>query len=189
MKNVVFPVLVFPMRPMRIIPGIWHLALIALPRLKRPSLRIEALEPQNVIKVPQRDESQTIKRKRKQMRIVKIDETPVEKRSGGIFLGTVESRPLVNESAGGNDLKLDIITFPPGVRNKPHRHEYDQVLYILAGEGIVATEKEQKKLTPGYLALIPRGELHWHGATEKNSFQHLSIIATCGTPSDKVTKY
>jgi len=117
-----------------------------------------------------------IKRERWQMKVVRIDDMPVEKRSGGIFLGTVESKALVGESTGANDLKLDIITFPPGVKNKPHRHEYDQVLYILSGEGIVATEKEEKKVTPGFLAFIPRGELHWHGATEKSSFEHISIL-------------
>jgi len=110
------------------------------------------------------------------MKIIKIDSVPSEKRSGGIFVGTVESRPLVNESIGASDLKLDIITFPPGVRNKLHRHTYDQVLYILAGEGIVATESEQKTVTPGVAVFIPRGELHWHGATETSFFQHISIL-------------
>jgi quercetin dioxygenase-like cupin family protein len=110
------------------------------------------------------------------MRVMEIDELPVEKRSGGIFLGTVESKSLVNESIGAKDLKLDIISFPPGVRNKPHRHAYDQVLYILEGEGIVATEKEKTIVAPGMIAFIPRGELHWHGATEKSPFQHISIL-------------
>jgi len=110
------------------------------------------------------------------MKIVKIDSLPIEKRSGGIFVGTVESKSLVNESIGATDLKLDIITFPPGVRNRLHRHTYDQVLYILAGEGIVATENEQEIVTPGVVVFIPRGELHWHGATEATSFQHISIL-------------
>jgi len=110
------------------------------------------------------------------MKIVKIDSLPVEKRSGGIFVGTVEIKSLVNESIGATDLKLDIITFPAGVRNKPHRHTYDQVLYILAGEGIVATESEKEIVTPGMAVLIPRGELHWHGATDATSFQHISIL-------------
>lgn len=110
------------------------------------------------------------------MKIIEIDSIPSEKRSGGIFIGTVESKSLVSESTGAIDLKLDIITFPPGVRNKPHRHTYDQVLYILAGEGIVATENEQKIVTPGVAVLIPREELHWHGASETSSFQHISIL-------------
>jgi len=123
------------------------------------------------------------------MKVIGIDEIPVEKRSGGLFTGTVESKPLVNESIGANDLKLDIITFPPGVRNVFHKHTYDQVLYILAGKGIVATEKEKRTVSPGTIVFIPRGEVHWHGATEKSSFQHVSIIATYGTPSDKITTW
>lgn len=91
-------------------------------------------------------------------------------------MGTVESKPLINESIGASDLKLDIITFPPGVRNKPHRHEHDQVLHILAGRGIVATEREQETVTPGTVVFIPRGEVHWHGATDEDSFQHISIL-------------
>jgi len=56
------------------------------------------------------------------MKIIKTAPLPIEKRSGGIFVGTVESKSLVNESIGATDLKLDIITFPPGVRNRLHRH-------------------------------------------------------------------
>ncbi len=110
------------------------------------------------------------------MRIVNIDETHAEKRSGGIFLGTVLVKPLLNESHGCKDLKLDIVEFPPSVRNKLHSHEYDQALYILEGEGVVATEKEEKIVRPGMLAFIPAGEKHWHGATDRGSFTHISIL-------------
>jgi quercetin dioxygenase-like cupin family protein len=110
------------------------------------------------------------------MKVIRIDELPAEKRSGGIFIGTVESVALVNESLGASDLKLDMIRFPRGVRNKLHSHTYDQVLYVTGGKGIVATEKEKKIVTPGFVAFIPRGELHWHGATEDSAFEHISIL-------------
>lgn len=110
------------------------------------------------------------------MRVITIGEVQAESRTGGIFLGTVESKPLVGESIGAVDLKLDIITFPPGVRNKFHSHSYDQVLYILSGKGIVATEKEEVIAEPGMLFFIPRGEKHWHGATKDSSFSHISIL-------------
>lgn len=110
------------------------------------------------------------------MKVVRIDDLPAEKRSGGVFVGTVESVALVNETLGASDLKLDIIRFPRGVRNKPHRHTYDQVLYVTSGKGIVATEKEKIAVAPGFLAFIPRGELHWHGAADDSSFEHISIL-------------
>jgi len=60
------------------------------------------------------------------MRVMKIDEMPAEKRSGGIFLGTVESKPLVNESIGAKDLKLDIITFTAGRPGAEASHQRPQ---------------------------------------------------------------
>jgi len=110
------------------------------------------------------------------MIVVKIDEMPEDERTGGIFEGTVSIRPLVNESVGAKDLKLDIVTFPPGVRNKFHTHTYDQVLYILSGKGVVATHKEEHVVEHGMLIFIPAGEEHWHGATHASSFSHISIL-------------
>jgi quercetin dioxygenase-like cupin family protein len=110
------------------------------------------------------------------MRVIRIAEVPSESRAGGIFLGTVESKPLVGESTGAMDLKVDIITFPPGVRNKFHSHSYDQALYVLSGKGIVATEKEEVIAEPGMLFFIPRAERHSHGATKDSSFSHISIL-------------
>lgn len=110
------------------------------------------------------------------MRVIRIDEVPTESRAGDIFLGTVESKPLVGESIGAVDLQVNIITFPPGVRNKFHTHTYDQALYVLSGKGIVASEKEEVIAKPGMLFFIPRGERHWHGATKDSAFSHMSIL-------------
>jgi len=110
------------------------------------------------------------------MKAIRIAEVPTENRTGGIFLGTVESKQLVGESMGAVDLKLDIITFPPGVRNRLHSHSCDQTLYVLSGKGIVATEDEEMIAEPGMLFFIPRGQKHWHGATKDSSFSHISIL-------------
>jgi quercetin dioxygenase-like cupin family protein len=71
---------------------------------------------------------------------------------------------------GALNLKLDIITFPSGVRNKLHSHSCDQVLYILSGKGIVGTEKEKLPAEPRMVFFIPRGEKHWHGAAKESTF-------------------
>lgn len=110
------------------------------------------------------------------MKMIRVEDVPTEARSGGIFTGTIESKALVGESIGALDLKLDIISFPPGVRNKFHSHSYDQALYILSGKGIVATEKEEVTAEPGMVFFIPRGETHWHGATKDSAFSHISIL-------------
>jgi quercetin dioxygenase-like cupin family protein len=56
-----------------------------------------------------------------------------------------------------------------------HVHTHEQILYVLSGKGIVATEGEEHVALPGTIFLIPAGEKHWHGATQESSFSHLYI--------------
>jgi predicted RNA-binding protein with RPS1 domain len=55
----------------------------------------------------------------------------------------------VQPLAPGGDYNCNIVNFGIGTRNKFHTHESDQILIVTAGEGIVATEKEQRVVTVG----------------------------------------
>lgn len=110
------------------------------------------------------------------LKVIRVKDAKVEKRSGGIFLGTVEVTTLIDESMGSEEFRVAIVTFPPGARNKLHTHDHDQLLYVIQGKGIVATEKEERLVTVGDIILIPAGEKHWHGATEDSSFSHLYVM-------------
>ncbi|MCS7116691.1 MAG: cupin domain-containing protein [Nitrososphaerota archaeon] len=105
-----------------------------------------------------------------------LKDAKVEKRSGGIFLGDVEVTTLIDESIGSKEYRVAIVTFSPNARNKWHVHDHDQLLYVLKGKGIVATEKEERLVTVGDTILIPAGEKHWHGATEDSIFSHLYVM-------------
>jgi quercetin dioxygenase-like cupin family protein len=61
------------------------------------------------------------------------------------------------------------------VRNKFHTHDGDQVLIIIAGKGIVATEREERVVTVGEVVLFPAGEKHWHGATKDSEFSNIGV--------------
>jgi quercetin dioxygenase-like cupin family protein len=77
------------------------------------------------------------------------------------------------EQPGG--VELIGVYFPAGARTIPHVHSTDQALYILEGEGIVATEQERRIVHPGEIAVIPAGVWHWHGATPTAAMAHLSM--------------
>ena len=65
------------------------------------------------------------------MRIVKISEVPKEPYVTPLFTGPdVTRQSLVADS---KDLRLSIVNFGKGVRNKFHIHDGDQVLIITAG--------------------------------------------------------
>ena len=89
--------------------------------------------------------------------------------------GEVKVQPLVNKDIT-EDLNLGHVHFSAGARNKLHIHSRDQVLLIMSGKGIEATETEENVVTPGMLVHIPREERHWHGATKDTAMSHISVM-------------
>ena len=107
------------------------------------------------------------------MKIVKMKEVPKEPHVTPLFTRPdVTRQSLVSDS---KDLRMNIVNFGKGVRNKFHTHDGDQVLIIIAGNGIVATEEEEKVVKVGEVILFPAGEKHWHGATEDSEFSHIVV--------------
>ena len=112
------------------------------------------------------------------MHIISMNDVPKTPRESALFTSKeVTVQPLVPE---GGDYNMSIVNFGKGVRNKFHIHESDQVLIVTAGKGIVATEQEQKEVSVGDVILFPKGEKHWHGATEDSEFSHIYITKTGG---------
>jgi quercetin dioxygenase-like cupin family protein len=107
------------------------------------------------------------------MKIVKLNKVPKIPFIDPLFTGSdVTRQMLVSDS---KDLNLYIVNFGKGTRNRFHTHNGDQVLIIIAGKGIVATEKENRVVTIGDIVVFPAGEKHWHGATEDSEFSHIVI--------------
>lgn len=91
-----------------------------------------------------------------------------------IFVGAVDAQFIIGDEA--RDLRLNEITFKDGARNKLHTHTTDQILVVTAGQGIIATEHEQRDITAGDIVHIPAGERHWHGAKPGADMTHLAIL-------------
>ena len=99
--------------------------------------------------------------------------------------GPVRQTLLTPEAS--NDFNLGIVNFSPGARNKMHTHSSDQVLFVTAGKGIIATETEQQIIVPGDVVHIPSEEKHWHGATPDSAFSHIALTAK-GSTTTQVEK-
>ena len=111
------------------------------------------------------------------MRVIRNDPSRAERTTAPIFIGEVYRDGLVGEGES-RQVSVGVVRFAAGGKNKLHTHTYDQVLYVTEGEGIVATEQEEQTIRAGDVAVIPAGERHWHGATERTGMTHLAI----GTP-------
>lgn len=110
------------------------------------------------------------------MQIVHIDDVEKREATSALFVGKVEAQRLIDEKTA-KELKVSLIFFSPGAKNKFHVHTNEQVLWVTSGKGVLATEKEEHVLTPGMIAFIPAGERHWHGAAQDSVFAHISIAA------------
>src|SRR5258707_14338526 len=102
------------------------------------------------------------------MEIIRHEEPPVYTAPG--LIGTVRLRAIVGDEQG-----VFLEHFDPGARNRPHTHNFDQVLYILNGEGIVATDTEEHRVDLGDLVVVPAGEQQLHGDTTVTSMAHLAF--------------
>lgn len=107
------------------------------------------------------------------MRVVRMDESSPQPANRPIFLGHVESQPLLDEVS--EHVRLTVVRFSSGARTKLHTHSFEQVLLITEGRGILATETEEHVVTPGTVVVIPPGEVHRHGATDETPMAHISI--------------
>ena len=119
------------------------------------------------------------------MKIVKMSDVPKEPAASTLFTGPDVTRQSFLPDS--KDLRVGIVNFGKGMRNKFHSHDGDQVLIITAGKGFAVTEKEKKLVTVGDVILFPGGEKHWHGATPDSSFSHIALTAK-GSTTTQVEK-
>jgi quercetin dioxygenase-like cupin family protein len=108
------------------------------------------------------------------MKIVKMSEVPKEPATSSLFTGHEVTRQILVPDS--KEFSVNIVNFGKGVRNKFHAHDSDQILIVIAGRGIVATEKEERIVTEGDVILFPAGEKHHHGASEDSSFSHIFVM-------------
>ncbi len=111
------------------------------------------------------------------MKIIRIDgrQAKHDPSRTNYFDGEVNFQTLVG-SADSDELDLLSVSFSAGARTRPHIHQQDQVLHIIEGQGIVATETEKQIVSAGDVILVPRGAWHWHGATRTSAMSHISVM-------------
>lgn len=112
------------------------------------------------------------------MQVFKKGQVPQQDATNApIFYGGKVTRQSLVGPDKSKYYNFTIVSFSKGAKNKFHTHTSDQVLYVLSGKGIVATEKGEVVVTEGDAILIPAGEKHWHGASDESDFSHISLTS------------
>jgi len=115
------------------------------------------------------------------MKVHRPADIPAQPVNAPLFTGGPVTRQTLLTPEASEYFNLGIVNFGPGARNKMHTHSSDQVLFVTAGKGIIATETEQQVITLGDVVHIPSEEKHWHGATPDSAFSHIALTAKGST--------
>ena len=90
--------------------------------------------------------------------------------------GHVELRS-VTEALDIHTMRVNCVRFAPGARSRPHSHDADQVLYFVAGRGVVAVDGGPDQLVEvGEMVCLPANTIHMHGAAPGSAATHLSLM-------------
>jgi mannose-6-phosphate isomerase-like protein (cupin superfamily) len=107
---------------------------------------------------------------------------------------TLESRPV--ERTGDREFRvllsegLSITQFagliPPG-RAPEHQHTYDEVVHVLAGQGVVHLDGGETEIGPGTSIYLPPQTPHCLENTGSEPLQVLGVFYPAGSPAAKQT--
>ena len=95
-----------------------------------------------------------------------------------------EFRYLVNQDAGCLDVTQFVGVIPPG-RAPEHSHTYDEVVYILEGEGVYHIAGEDFALAPGTCLHLPPYVRHCIENTGGGDMKVLGVFHPSGDPASR----
>ncbi|MFH1195038.1 MAG: cupin domain-containing protein [bacterium] len=87
----------------------------------------------------------------------------------------------ISRNDGTPNMSLRVFTVNPGGHTPFHHHDYEQLNYIVDGEGILINEKgEEIPLVKGDFALVLPNEKHQY----KNKLTDKPFVFICGVPKE-----
>ena len=95
-----------------------------------------------------------------------------------------EFRFLVNEDLGCLDVTQFVGTIPPG-RAPLHSHHYDEVVYVVEGEGVLHLAGKDTPIGPGSCIYLPPLQEHCLENTGPTPMRILGVFHPSGSPASK----
>ncbi len=109
---------------------------------------------------------------------------PIVKLSDRKALPTADRwyRVLVDEEVGSEQVTQFVGSIPPG-RAPDHFHEYEEVLFILRGEGRMWAGEDNTPIGPGSCIYLPRRQIHCVENTGTSELRLLGVFYPAGSPA------
>ena len=89
----------------------------------------------------------------------------------------------------GNDCNMMVATRAPGYHSNPHRHNCEQINYVLSGEVWVFLENDAFLMKEGDFSRIPRNALHWAWNRSEEDCVLIEVHAPACDPAVRKNAY
>jgi quercetin dioxygenase-like cupin family protein len=87
-------------------------------------------------------------------------------------------RPGVRRRAIGTSHVLLVMNeCKPGMELRPHSHDFDQVVLIVAGRAIYHVDAEANEMGPGSVMVVPAGAVHYIEPLGEETVLNLDVFA------------
>lgn len=83
---------------------------------------------------------------------------------------------LLDERRGAPNFAMRRFTVAPGGYTPLHRHEWEHEVYILSGEGVLATEEGEHPLSQDSACLVAPGEKHQFRCVGEEPLEFLCLV-------------
>ena len=91
-------------------------------------------------------------------------------------------RVLIDDEVGSEQVTQFVGSIPPG-RAPDHFHQYEEVLFILKGEGRMWAGEANTPIAPGSCIYLPKGQVHCVENTGAGELRLLGVFYPAGSPS------
>lgn len=91
-------------------------------------------------------------------------------------------RVLIDERVGCREMTQFVGRIPKS-RAPEHFHEYEEVIVVLGGEGVLHTGEKNAAVGPGSLIFLPRGQRHSLQCTSDEGLRLVGVIHPSGSPA------
>lgn len=98
-----------------------------------------------------------------------------------------EFRYLVNQDAGCPDVTQFVGVIPPG-RASLHSHTYDEVVYVVEGQGVLHLGDEETELRPGSCIHLPPLVMHSLENSGATPMRVLGVFHPSGDPASRAVE-
>src|SRR5207247_1290454 len=90
-------------------------------------------------------------------------------------------RVLVNDEVGSEQVTQFVGSIPPG-RAPDHFHNYEEVLFILKGQGRMWAGETNTPISAGSCVYLPKGQVHCVENTGTGELRLLGVFYPAGSP-------